>query len=169
MEVLGLRNLAFWIKNLSLHEKRGRDMKVSEIMTTDFEMIGATDSLIDAAEKMKSLNVGFLPVQEGNKLIGLITDRDLVLRGLAEGLDPRSTPVNDIVSSDIVYCYDDDSVEDAARLMEDNQVRRLIVVNHDHTPAGIVSIGDIAVKSGQEQLAGEILQRVSEPATPAHR
>ena len=149
--------------------ERGRkmDMKVNEIMTTDFEKIDADSSLCDAAQKMKSFNIGFLPVHEGDKLIGLLTDRDIVIRGLAEGLDPRRTSVKDIVSSDIVYCFEDESVEDAARLMEDNQVRRLIVVGHDQKPIGIVSIGDIAVKSGQEQLAGEILERVSEPATPA--
>jgi CBS domain-containing protein len=149
--------------------ERGRkmDMKVNEIMTTDFEKIDADSTLFDAAQKMKSFNIGFLPVHEGDKLIGLLTDRDIVIRGLAEGLDPRRTSVKDIVSSDIVYCFEDESVEDAARLMEDNQVRRLIVVGHDQKPIGIVSIGDIAVKSGQEQLAGEILERVSEPATPA--
>jgi CBS domain-containing protein len=141
-------------------------MSVSEIMTTDFEMIDSTCSLTEAAEKMKSLNVGFLPVKEGTRLAGLLTDRDIVIRGLAEGLDPGSTQVKDILSSEVVYCYDDDNVEDAARLMEDNQIRRLIVVNHDQTPVGIVSIGDIAVKSGQEQLAGEILERISEPAAP---
>jgi CBS domain-containing protein len=143
-------------------------MNVSEIMTTDFEMIDGTSSLIEAAEKMKSLNVGFLPVREGTRLAGILTDRDIVLRGLAEGLDPGSTPVKDIISSEVVYCYDDDSVEDAARLMEDRQIRRLIVVNHDQTPVGILSIGDIAVKSGQEELVGEILERVSEPAAPVH-
>jgi CBS domain-containing protein len=149
--------------------ERGRkmDMKVSDIMTTDFEKIDADNSLFEAAQKMKSFNIGFLPVQEGDKLIGLLTDRDIVVRGLAEDLDPRRTSVKDIVSSDIVYCFEDESVEDAARLMEDNQVRRLIVVDHDQKPIGIVSIGDIAVKSGQEQLAGEILERVSEPAMPA--
>ena len=142
------------------------DMKVNEIMTTDFEKIDSTSSLFEAAQKMKLFNIGFLPVQEGDKLIGLLTDRDIVIRGLAEGLDPQRTSVKDIVSSDIVYCFEDESIEDAARLMEDNQVRRLIVVDHDQTPVGIVSIGDIAVKSGQAQLAGEILERVSEPATP---
>jgi CBS domain-containing protein len=141
-------------------------MNVSEIMTTDFEMIDATSSLTEAAEKMKSLNVGFLPVKEGTRLAGLLTDRDIVIRGLAEGRDPGSTQVKDIISSEVVYCYDDDSVEDVARLMEDNQIRRLIVINRDHTPVGIVTIGDIAVKSGQEQLAGEVLERVSEPAAP---
>ena len=141
-------------------------MNVSEIMTTNFEMIDAASSLIEASEKMRSLNVGFLPVKEGTRLVGLITDRDIVIRGLAEGLDPGSTQVKDIISSEVVYCYDDDSVEDAARLMEDNQIRRLIIVNHDQTPVGIVSIGDIAVKSGQEELAGEVLERISEPAAP---
>lgn len=142
------------------------DMKVNEIMTSDFEKIDSTGSLFEAAQKMKLLNIGFLPVQEGGKLLGLLTDRDIVVRGLAEGLDPRRTAVKDIASFDIVYCFEDDSVEDAARLMEDNQVRRLIVVDHNQTPIGIVSIGDIAVKSGESQLAGEILERVSEPATP---
>ncbi len=141
-------------------------MRVSEIMTTDFYMIDSTNSLTQAAEKMKSLNVGFLPVKEGTRLIGLITDRDIVIRGLAEGMDPGSTQVKDIISSEILYCYDDDSIEEAARLMEDNQVRRLVVVNHDQVPVGIVSLGDIAVRSGQEDLASEILERVSEPAAP---
>jgi CBS domain-containing protein len=142
-------------------------MNVSEIMTTNFEMIDSTRSLTEAAEKMKSLNVGFLPVKEGTRLAGLLTDRDIVVRGLAERRDPGSTQVKDIISSEVVYCYDDDSVEDAARLMEDNQVRRLIVIDHDRTPVGIVSIGDIAVKTRQEDLAGEVLERVSEPAAPA--
>ena len=142
------------------------DMKVNEIMTTEFEKIDSDSSLFEAAQKMKSFNIGFLPVQENDKLIGLLTDRDIVIRGLAEGLNPQRTSVKEIISTDIVYCFEDESVEDAARLMEDNQVRRLIVVDHDQMPVGIVSIGDIAVKSGQEQLAGEILERVSEPATP---
>jgi CBS domain-containing protein len=144
-------------------------MKINEIMTTDFTMIDSTTSLIEAAEKMKSLNVGFLPVKEGTRLIGLITDRDLVIRGLAEGLNPGSTQVKDIISSEIVYCYEDDSVEDAARLMEDHQIRRLMVVNHDQTPVGVVSLGDLAVKLGEDRLSGEVLERISEPAVPARQ
>jgi CBS domain-containing protein len=143
-------------------------MRISEIMTTDFEMIDSTRPLREAAEKMKSLNVGFLPVKEGTRLIGLITDRDIVIRGLAEGLDPGFAQVKDIISSDIVYCYEDDSVEDAAKLMEEHQVRRLIVVNHDQTPVGIVSLGDLAVKLGEDRLSGEVLERISEPAAPVH-
>jgi CBS domain-containing protein len=148
-------------------EKGGRAMKISEIMTTEFEMIDANKSLYEAAQKMKSRNVGFLPVREGKKLIGLITDRDIVIRGLAEKKDPRSAHVKDILTSDIFQCFEDDNVEDAARVMEDNQVRRLVVVNRDHDPVGIVSLGDIAVKTGQGQLSGEILERVSEPVGSA--
>jgi CBS domain-containing protein len=135
-------------------------------MTTDFHMIDSTDSLTQAAEKMKSLNVGFLPIKEGTRLIGLITDRDIVVRALAENLDPLSTQVKDIISSEILYCYEDDSIEEAARLMENNQIRRLIVVNHDQVPVGVISLGDIAVRAGQECLSGEILERVSEPVAP---
>jgi CBS domain-containing protein len=142
-------------------------MNVSEIMTSDFEMIDSTSSLREAARKMKSLNVGFLPVQEGTMLIGLLTDRDIVLRGLAEGRDADSTQVKDIISSEVVYCFEDDSIEDAVRLMEEHKVRRLIVVDHDRVPVGIVSLGDIAVKTGLEQLSGEALERISEPAAPA--
>ncbi len=143
-------------------------MKVSEIMTSDFEMIDSTSSLTEAAQKMKSLNVGFLPVQEGTRLIGLATDRDIVVRAVAEGLDPNSTQVKDVITSELVFCYEDDSIEDVARLMEDNQIRRLIVCDRDRTPVGIVSLGDIAAKTGDERLAGEILERVSAPAAPVH-
>jgi CBS domain-containing protein len=141
-------------------------MRISEIMTSDFEMIDSTSSLTEAAQKMKSLNVGFLPVQEGTRLIGLVTDRDIVVRAVAEGRDPSSAQVKDVITSELIFCYDDDSIEDAARLMEDNQVRRLIVTDHNKTPVGVVSLGDIAEKSHDERLAGEILERVSAPAMP---
>jgi len=142
-------------------------MRISEIMTPNFEMIDSTSTLIDAARKMKAFNVGFLPVQEGNNLIGVITDRDIVVRALAEGRDLGSTQVKDIISSDVVYCFEDDSVEEAVKLMEENQVRRLIVCRSDRTPVGIVSLGDLAVRSGQEELYGEALEQISEPAAPS--
>jgi CBS domain-containing protein len=139
-------------------------MKISEIMTAGFETIDSTNSLTEAAKKMKSLDVGILPVQEGTRLIGVVTDRDIVVRGLAEERDPGETQVKDIVSPNIVYCFEDDSIEDAVKLMEENQVRRLIVCREDGTPIGIVSLGDLAVRSGQEQLFAEALEQISEPA-----
>ncbi|MGE5294894.1 MAG: CBS domain-containing protein [Solirubrobacterales bacterium] len=142
-------------------------MDVRDVMTSRFEMIDSTKSLTEAAREMKSLDVGILPVREGTRLIGVITDRDIVIRGLAGGRNPDSAQVKDIISSDVVYCYDDDSVEEAARLMEEHQVRRLIVCDRDKTPVGIVSLGDLAVKAEQGTLSGEILERISEPAAPA--
>jgi CBS domain-containing protein len=142
-------------------------MDVRDVMTSRFEMIDSTASLTQAAREMKSLDVGVLPVREGTRLIGVVTDRDIVIRGLAEGRDPDSAQIKDIISSDVVYCYDDDSVEDAARLMEEHRIRRLIVCDHERTPVGIVSLGDLAVKTGKDRLYGETLERISEPAAPA--
>jgi CBS domain-containing protein len=142
-------------------------MNVKEVMTSQFEMIDAARSLNDAAQAMRSLNVGVLPVREGTKLIGVITDRDIVVRGLAEQRDPSSTQVKDIISSHLVCCSEDDSIEDAVRLMGEHKVRRLIVCDQDRTPTGIVSLGDIAAKTKVEELAGTALESISEPAAPS--
>lgn len=141
-------------------------MNVKEVMTAQFEMIDSTSSLNEAAKRMQSLNVGVLPIREGTKLIGLVTDRDIVVRGLAQQLDPSSTQVKDIISSRLVCCSGEDNVEEAARLMQENKVRRLIVCDQERTPTGIVSLGDIATKTKQEELAGAALESISEPATP---
>lgn len=141
-------------------------MKVSEIMTTNFEMVEATSPLTEAAEKMASLNVGLLPVKEGTKLIGLITDRDIVVRALAAKRDPSETQVKDIITSQLVCCIDSDSIESAVQLMEEKQVRRLIVCNEKKEPIGVVSLGDVAAKAQQDELAGEALESISEPAVP---
>jgi CBS domain-containing protein len=141
-------------------------MKIKEIMTSDFETISSGSSLTAAAQKMQSLNVGILPVEEEGRIVGLVTDRDIVVRGLAEGHDPAATEVRDILTADLVCCQQDDTVEEAVRQMEDHKVRRLIVCDRDGLPVGIVSLGDIASKTGQEQLAGEALEMISEPAAP---
>jgi CBS domain-containing protein len=154
------------VARTAVNERSGI-VKIKEIMTTDFEMIDSTSTLYDAAGKMKSLNVGVLPIREGTKLIGLVTDRDIVTRGLAEQRDPSSTQVKDIITSQLVHCSENDSVEGACKLMEKHQVRRLVVTDKDGTPAGIVSLGDIAAKTKQDELAGEALEAISEPASPS--
>jgi len=142
-------------------------MQVKEIMTKDFEMINSSETLIDAAGKMKSLNVGVLPVREGNKIVGLLTDRDIVIRALAANRDSRTTTVKDVMSSEIARCTTEDSVDDASGIMRENKVRRLLVVDNDGTPVGIISLGDIAAKTESEQLAGQTLEDVSQPCTPS--
>lgn len=141
-------------------------MQVSEIMTTDFEMVEATSPLTEAAQKMASLNVGLLPVKEGTKLIGLITDRDIVVRAVAEKRNPSETQVKDTITPTLVCCQDNDNIENAVQLMQDKQVRRLIVCNANKEPVGVLSLGDVAAKTKQDELAGQALESISEPAVP---
>jgi CBS domain-containing protein len=140
-------------------------MLVSDVMTRRAECIRSTNSLQEAARKMKSLDVGPLPVcGENDRLVGIITDRDITVRGVAEACDPRTTTVKDVMTPDIVYCFEDQDVQEAARLMQENQVRRLIVLNRDKRLVGIVSLGDLAVETGDEKLSGKTLEEVSLPS-----
>jgi len=141
-------------------------MKVREIMTSGFETIESTQSLEDAAKKMASLGVGILPVEEGNEIIGIVTDRDIVVRGLAEEKDPTLTSVSEVMSSNLIWCYQDDEVEKAGKLMEEHKVRRLLVCDQNDVPVGILSLGDLAAKTHQEQFSGEVLEYISEPSRP---
>ncbi len=142
-------------------------MQVKEIMTQEVETISSSESIRTAAQKMKSLNVGILPVMEGNELAGMVTDRDIVVRGIAEQDDITNILVRDVMSGQVFNCSGDDSVEDAVKMMEDNQVRRLIVLDEEGSAVGIVSLGDVAAKTHYETLAGEALEAVSEPCYPS--
>ena len=136
-------------------------MKISDVMTPQPECIKPDASLADAARMMRELEVGALPVCENDRLTGMITDRDLVIRGLAEARDPVSTKVRTIMSSELVSTFDDQDVEVAARLMEVKQVRRLTVLNREKKLVGIVSLGDLAVDVGMA-LSGEALKEISQ-------
>ena len=105
-----------------------------------------------------------LPVCDGDRLVGMITDRDITVRAVAGGDDPRTTRVQQVMTPEVIYCFDDADVKDVARQMEKNQVRRLPVLNQDKRLVGIVSLGDLAVRMGREKLAGEVLEHVSKPA-----
>lgn len=141
-------------------------MKVQEVMTRGVECTRPEASLREAAEKMKALDVGPLPVCENDRLVGMLTDRDITVRATAEGLPPGLGQVRDVMTPDVVYCYEDQDVEEAVRLMEENQIRRLVVLNRDKRMVGIVSLGDLAVKGGDEALSTEALEQLSEPAAP---
>jgi|SRR4051794_20208549 CBS domain-containing protein len=142
-------------------------MRVQEILTENPEVSHPDDTIAKAALRMKNLDVGLLPVCDGTSLLGVLTDRDIVLRAVAEGRDPSSTLVKEIMTTKVAYCFTTDSVREVADLMEERQVRRLPVLDKDHTLVGIVSLGDIAVRTHKEKLAGEVLERVSEPVEPA--
>jgi|SRR5262245_22942644 len=141
-------------------------MLLRDMMTSKVEDIPADATLMQAAQKMKRLNIGAMPVRENNRLVGMITDRDIAVRAVAEGRDPNKMPVREAMSRDIVFCYEDESVESAAKLMEEKQIRRLPVFDRSEHPIGMVSLGDLAVRNHDDRLSGEVLERVSRPSQP---
>jgi len=139
-------------------------MNVKDIMTRDVEVVHPDDAIKEAARKMRDRDIGFLPVCDGDRLVGVVTDRDLILRGLAEGTDPATNIGRDLMTSPVVYCFDDQDVKEATRLMEDHQIRRVAVLRReDKRLVGVLSLGDIA-RSSTRKVSGEVLESVSEPA-----
>src|SRR2546429_4045995 len=139
-------------------------MLLKEVMTRSIEEIGPDTSLKDAAQKMKSLDIGALPVCENDKLIGMLTDRDIAVRAVADGKDPAQACARDAMSSGAVWCYEDDDIRDAARIMEQRQIRRLVVFDRNKRAVGMVSLGDIATRLRDEQLSADVLEQVSQPS-----
>jgi CBS domain-containing protein len=123
----------------------------------------------EAAELMRSLDVGSLPVCDGRKIQGMITDRDIAIRAVADGREARQTPVREIMTPELVYCTEDEDVTAAAQLMHDHQIRRLPIINEQKELVGIVSLGDLAVETRDEKMAGQVLEGISEPAKPQRR
>lgn len=141
-------------------------MQLKEMMTAEPEIVSPADSLEEAARKMKELDVGMMPVCDGKRVVGILTDRDVTVRATAEGRDAHTTSVEEAMTRDPVYAFDDQDEKEAAEMMERNQIRRLVVVDRDKNLAGVVSLGDVAVKGGDEKLAGEATQQVSQPSRP---
>jgi len=139
-------------------------MRVSQVMTRNAECIKPDASVQEAAKRMKSLDVGALPVCDNDRLVGVITDRDIAVRSAAEGRDPKADRVQATMTPELVYCFEDEDAADAARRMQEKQIRRLPVLNRDKRLVGIVSLGDLAVEARDDKLSGETLERVSEPA-----
>jgi CBS domain-containing protein len=139
-------------------------MKVKEISTKNPECIGPNASLTEAAKKMRILDVGMLPVCENDKLIGTVTDRDITVRAVAEGLDPKVCKVRQMMTPEVIYCFENRSVEEAAQLMEEKQIRRLPVLDAEKHLVGIVSLGDLAARAHERKLAGEVLEHVAQRA-----
>src|SRR5437899_2669861 len=118
-------------------------MKVNEVMSRGVECVRPEDTLQHAARKMRDLDVGSMPVCDNDRLAGMVTDRDLAVRAIAEGWDPKQKRVSDVLSEGIVYCFDDQDVEEAGRIMRERQIRRLVVLNRDKRMVGIVALGDL--------------------------
>ena len=136
-------------------------MKVSEVMTRTVETVRADQPVQEAASFMLSADAGSIPVIDGDRLIGMITDRDIAVRGIAKGYGP-DTPVRELMTDDLVVVRSDDSIEDAASKMSEAQVRRLPVIDEDERLCGIVSLGDLG-READDECAEQALEGVSQP------
>jgi CBS domain-containing protein len=132
-------------------------------MSSPVEEIQSDATIAQAARMMKLSDIGVLPVIKDGDVVGVLTDRDIVIRVISEGLDPQQTYVSEVMSSDIVCCSDDSSVQDAADLMENNQVHRLLVLSDTNETAGIVSIADIVRRISDDRLIHELLKSICQP------
>ncbi|HYR82553.1 MAG TPA: CBS domain-containing protein [Terriglobia bacterium] len=137
-------------------------MKVSEIMSTSVECVSPDTGIKDIALKMKSLDVGFIPICENDRLVGTVTDRDIVLRGVAAGRDLNTTKARELMTKDIVWCFEDEDVKAVAKKMREKEVRRMLILNRDKRLVGVVSIGDVS--QVEEKVSGQTLHEITEVA-----
>jgi len=136
--------------------------QLKDVMSHDVKVLNPDAAIKDAARQMRDGDFGLMPVGENDRLIGTISDRDIVIRGVAEGMD-TSARVRDVMSEKVIWAYENDSVDKASQLMSDNQVRRLPVVNADKRLVGIVALGDLAVGGNDVKRSGQALSSISRP------
>ena len=143
-------------------------MQVSEIMTRAVETIAPDASLQAAAEAMEAMGVGSLPVCDGKRLVGTITDRDIVVRAVAAGWSPVDVLVKDCMTEDVAYAFSDEETEEVLERMKVLQIRRLVILDRDKNLAGIVALGDIATEpdAAAAGRVGAAVAEISEPSTP---
>ena len=138
--------------------------KLIDVMSRDVQVISPDDPIQEAAQQMRAGNFGMMPVGENDRMVGAISDRDIAIRVVADGMDPASTRVRDVMSKGIVWAYEDDSVDLAAKLMSEHQIRRLPILNANKRLVGIVALGDFAVESADIDVAAEALSEISKPS-----
>lgn len=138
---------------------------VKDVMTSGVRTLGPQDTVVLAAQAMEELDVGSLPVCDGERIVGMVTDRDIVVRGVAQDLSPASTRLEEVMSAQVEWVFEDEGLTEVAAKMQQMQVRRLPVLDRDRRLVGILSLGDLAAK-GDPQQAGAALADISEPARP---
>jgi CBS domain-containing protein len=165
--VLAAAGAALWLA------RRGKGgaarTRVEDVMTRHPRTIRPDGTVAEAASMMRSLDIGSLPVCDGSYLVGMLSDRDIAVRSTADGRDPLTTYVRDVMSTGVAWASEDDPAEQAARIMKEHRVRRLPIVDERKHLVGIVSLGDLAVDTGDDRLSGETLERISQPTRPSGR
>jgi len=141
--------------------------QVADVMTRAVRTMSPNDSMRFAAQAMDELNVGVMPVCDGERLVGMVTDRDIAMRGVAQGRSAESTPLKEVMSKDPLWCFDDEPLEQAMEQMRNAQIRRLPVIDRGRHLVGMLSMGDIATTAGTTDVA-ETLACISEPSEPDH-
>lgn len=140
--------------------------QICDVMTRDVRTVCPDDSVQRAAQCMDELNVGSVPVIDGGKLVGMVTDRDITVRAVALGRDGERTKVSDVMSGNVRWCYDDQDIDDVLDEMRDTQIRRVPVLDREHELVGIVSLGDLAERGSSEPRVAEALKDISTPSQP---
>lgn len=139
-------------------------MQVKDVMSKDPHFVKPDVTLRDAAQVMRDHDVGCLPVGEHDRLTGMLTDRDIAVRAVAEGRNPDTTKVSDVMSPGIRYCFEDETLDEAAKRLESSKIRRLVVLNRDKRLTGILSVSDFATQGNDRKLAGRIESAVCHKA-----
>ena len=137
-------------------------MKVREVMSSRVRQISSSAMISEAADRMKTLHVGMLPVVENKDIVGTISERDIVVRAVSAGMNPRTTPVREVMTAGAVCCSAEDDVEGAAGIMEEKHARRLVVLDPDNTAIGILSVGDLVPGAGDAHLTYQVIERICE-------
>jgi len=138
-------------------------MNANNVMTEGVQCIPPMASLQEAAATMEALDVGALPVCDNDRLVGMITDRDIAVRSAAEGQDPKLGMVRDAMTPHVIYCFNDQKVSEVAQLMRDKQIRRIPVLNREKRLVGMISLGDLAIEIEDEHLSAQALKGISDP------
>ena len=144
-------------------------MQVKEIMTRKVEIIHPETSIAEAAEIMKAHDVGALPVCDGDNLIGMLTDRDIIVRATADGFHPETMQAGEVMTADVVYGFEDQEVSEVGKIMEEHQIRRLPILSREKRLVGVLSLGDIVIGTQDKDLAGAALKEVSEPTPTSQK
>lgn len=134
--------------------------QIKDVMTPNFKFMAPDSPIAQVAQQMRDIDSGFMPLAENDKMVGMITDRDITIRAIAEGKDPANTPAREIMTAKTYYCYDDQDIEEVCNNMGEIQVRRLPVVNRDKRLVGVVSMGDLAQSASRPNI-GQTQQQIT--------
>lgn len=136
--------------------------QLRNLMVSNVEVVRPNSNLKEAAEKMKRMDVGVLPVCEGGRVLGILTDRDIVIRAIAQGFRPEQIRVNEVMTKDVLFCFEDQTIQDAVELMRDRKIGRIVILDRDRKLRGIISLGNLSRFFGEQHFADLVAEKIEE-------